>query len=48
MGHLTGASTDYLKRVLGVQVALAKTGVKYLHHRALEADIGVYFEANGT
>jgi hypothetical protein len=24
-----------------------KTGVKYLHHAALDFDIGVYFEANG-
>lgn len=23
------------------------TGVKHLHHKALEYDIGVYFEANG-
>lgn len=23
------------------------TGVKHLHHKALEFDIGVYFEANG-
>lgn len=26
---------------------MAKTGVKYLHHKAHEFDIGVYFEANG-
>lgn len=25
----------------------AKTGVKHLHHKAQEFDIGVYFEANG-
>lgn len=23
------------------------TGVKYLHHKAKEFDIGIYFEANG-
>lgn len=23
------------------------TGVKHLHHKALEYDIGIYFEANG-
>ena len=28
-------------------VACVPTGVKHLHHRALEFDIGVYFEANG-
>ena len=30
-----------------VPVACAKTGVKHLHHAALDFDIGVYFEANG-
>lgn len=28
-------------------VACAATGVKHLHHKALDYDIGVYFEANG-
>ena len=28
-------------------MACVPTGVKHLHHRALEFDIGVYFEANG-
>ena len=28
-------------------MACAATGVKHLHHKALEFDIGVYFEANG-
>lgn len=28
-------------------VACASTGVKHLHHKALEYEIGVYFEANG-
>lgn len=28
-------------------MACVPTGVKYLHHRALDFDIGVYFEANG-
>lgn len=23
------------------------TGVKHLHHKALDYDIGIYFEANG-
>ena len=31
----------------GVQVACTSTGVKHLHHKALEFDVGVYFEANG-
>lgn len=30
-----------------VPVACVETGVKHLHHKALEYDIGVYFEANG-
>ena len=30
-----------------VPVACVATGVKHLHHRAQEFDIGVYFEANG-
>lgn len=30
-----------------VPVACVPTGVKHLHHKALEYDIGVYFEANG-
>ena len=28
-------------------MACTPTGVKHLHHKALEFDIGVYFEANG-
>lgn len=28
-------------------MAVAKTGVKYVHHAALAYDIGIYFEANG-
>ena len=31
----------------GVEVAFAKTGVKYVHHAAEAFDVGVYFEANG-
>lgn len=30
-----------------MHVELAKTGVKHLHHKALNFDIGIYFEANG-
>ena len=28
-------------------MACTPTGVKHLHHKALDFDIGVYFEANG-
>ena len=44
--YANGASTRYL-RDRGVQVLMAKTGVKHLHHAAKALDIGVYFEANG-
>lgn len=44
--YANGASTDYLKR-LGLEVVFTPTGVKYLHEKAAEYDIGIYFEANG-
>ena len=28
-------------------MACTQTGVKHLHHKAVEFDIGIYFEANG-
>ena len=45
--YANGSSTDYIVNKLGVPVACAPTGVKHLHHKALEYDVGVYFEANG-
>ena len=30
-----------------VPVACVPTGVKHLHHKAIEFDVGIYFEANG-
>jgi len=30
-----------------IEVAFTNTGVKHLHHKAIEYDIGIYFEANG-
>lgn len=39
-------SRRYLK-AQGVPVAIAKTGVKFVHHEAEKYDVGVYFEANG-
>ena len=45
--YANGSSTEYIVNTLGVEVACAATGVKHLHHRALEFDVGVYFEANG-
>ncbi|KAF5185486.1 Phosphoacetylglucosamine mutase [Thalictrum thalictroides] len=44
--YANGASTDYLKN-LGLEVVFTPTGVKYLHEKAAEYDIGIYFEANG-
>ncbi|KAF5292435.1 hypothetical protein FQA39_LY13982 [Lamprigera yunnana] len=45
--YANGASTDYITEKLKVPVACVSTGVKHLHHKALEYDIGIYFEANG-
>lgn len=45
--YANGASTDYISNKLKVPVACVPTGVKHLHHKAVEYDIGVYFEANG-
>ena len=44
--YANGASTAFLQ-ANAVPVVMAKTGVKYLHHKAQEFDVGVYFEANG-
>jgi phosphomannomutase len=30
-----------------VPIACVPTGVKHLHHKARDYDIGIYFEANG-
>jgi len=45
--YANGASTSFLADRLKVPVACVKTGVKHLHSRAHDFDIGVYFEANG-
>lgn len=45
--YANGASTEYITQKLKVPVACVPTGVKHLHHKALEYDVGVYFEANG-
>lgn len=44
--YANGASTNFLKSN-NIPFVMAKTGVKYLHHKALEFDIGIYFESNG-
>ncbi|XP_020112806.1 phosphoacetylglucosamine mutase isoform X1 [Ananas comosus] len=43
--YANGASTDYLKQ-MGLEVVSTPTGVKYLHKKASEYDVGIYFEAN--
>ncbi|XP_052844547.1 phosphoacetylglucosamine mutase [Drosophila gunungcola] len=45
--YANGASTNYIVDELKFPVSCVPTGVKHLHHKALEYDIGVYFEANG-
>jgi len=46
--YANGASTNFLRTACGEEaLACAKTGVKHVHHKALDYDIGVYFEANG-
>ncbi|XP_063964130.1 phosphoacetylglucosamine mutase-like [Lytechinus pictus] len=45
--YANGSSTKYVSETLKVPVACVNTGVKHLHHKAQEFDIGVYFEANG-
>ncbi|NXA35578.1 AGM1 mutase, partial [Eudromia elegans] len=45
--YANGSSTRYLEETVKVPVHCVKTGVKHLHHKAQEFDVGVYFEANG-
>ncbi|MBN3318094.1 AGM1 mutase, partial [Atractosteus spatula] len=45
--YANGSSSRYLEETMKVDVYCTKTGVKHLHHKAQEFDIGVYFEANG-
>jgi phosphoacetylglucosamine mutase len=45
--YANGASTSFIEKVARCPVVCVPTGVKHLHHRAAEFDIGLYFEANG-
>ncbi|XP_012137659.2 phosphoglucomutase 3-like protein nst [Megachile rotundata] len=45
--YANGGSTNYISNVLQIPVECVSTGIKHLHKKALEFDIGVYFEANG-
>ncbi|CAN1282779.1 Phosphoacetylglucosamine mutase [Linum perenne] len=44
--YANGASSNYLRQ-LGLEVVFTPTGVKYLHEKAANYDVGIYFEANG-
>jgi phosphoacetylglucosamine mutase len=44
--YANGAATRWMTGC-GLDVVVAKTGVKYVHHAAEAFDVGVYFEANG-
>ncbi|KAF3449492.1 hypothetical protein FNV43_RR10220 [Rhamnella rubrinervis] len=43
--YANGASTGFLKQQ-GLEVVFTPTGVKYLHEKSAQYDIGIYFEAN--
>ncbi|XP_052821818.1 phosphoacetylglucosamine mutase [Octopus bimaculoides] len=45
--YSNGSAMDYIRNTLKVDVACTPTGVKHLHRKAQEYDIGIYFEANG-
>ncbi|XP_065202453.1 phosphoacetylglucosamine mutase [Planococcus citri] len=45
--YANGSSTRYIKDKLNIDAAFTKTGVKHLHQKAIEYDIGIYFESNG-
>lgn len=45
--YANGSSTIYAQQKLGVETDCVPTGVKYLHSRAHDFDVAVYFEANG-
>lgn len=45
--YANGSAMRYAADVMKVDAPLVKTGVKYLHHKAVDYDVGDYFEANG-
>ena len=45
--YANGNSTKYIQDTLQLISDCVPTGVKHLHHRALQSEIGIYFEANG-
>lgn len=45
--YSNNAFVEYATQDLKLEAGIAKTGVKFVHSRAQEFDIGVYFESNG-
>ncbi|XP_071089934.1 phosphoacetylglucosamine mutase-like [Haliotis cracherodii] len=45
--YANGNSTTYITEQMKVPIACVPTGVKHLHHKAKDFDVGIYFEANG-
>lgn len=45
--YSNGAATDYLQNLSGVDVVIAKTGVKHLEKAVKKYDVGIYWEPNG-
>lgn len=45
--YSNGAATEFLQGLPGVEVVMAKTGVKHLEKAVAKFDIGVYWEPNG-
>jgi phosphoacetylglucosamine mutase len=45
--YSNGAATEYLEALRGVNVVIAKTGVKHLEKAVHPFDIGIYWEPNG-
>lgn len=45
--YANGSSTIFVEKELNIPIECVPTGVKHLHHKAADFDIGIYFEANG-
>ncbi|CAN8068790.1 unnamed protein product [Agarophyton chilense] len=45
--YSNGAATQYLETLSGVEIVIAKTGVKHLEKAVRLYDIGIYWEPNG-
>lgn len=45
--YSNGAATEYLQALPGVDIVIAKTGVKHLEKAVKKYDVGIYWEPNG-